>query len=137
MKRMKNYILLVAILGIASHCHKDTIGVDRAYKITIYNNSSNLVYYFTSFAYPDTTIPNEQNNLSGIKPKDYTYKSSTHDWDRVFAEKNASKISFFFFSPDTITKYGWDNVRNNYQVLKRKDLSLENLKSNNYKVSYP
>lgn len=135
---MKSFIpVIVVILFSMAQCNNDIPIGDRSYRIKILNNSDNLIYCSISFTYPDTIIPDESGNLSGIKANDYTYKTSTHDWGEVLAKKNASKISFFFFSPDTITKYGWSNVRINYRILGRKDKSLQELIISDYIVSYP
>jgi hypothetical protein len=118
-------------------CNKDLSFGDKSYRIKILNNSDKLVLYSISFTYPDTIIPDESGNLSGIKANDFTYNTSSHDWSEVLAEKNASKISFFFFNPDTITKYGWSDVKINYRILCRKDISLQELIDSDYIMSYP
>lgn len=133
----KTIILNLCILLMAATCKEAPPGVTRAWRITLYNNTKQLIVYSTSFLYPDTTLNANNAVKGGIQPHDFTYFSSTHDWEKVFQENNATKLSFFFFSPDTISKYGWDDVRTNYRVLKRKDFTLQELKDQNYTVSYP
>lgn len=39
-----------------------------------------------------------------------------------------SKICVFFLDKDTITKYGWDRVRDDYMILKRYDVDEDYLR---------
>ena len=98
---------------------------EKVYFMKVQNRTDNIITYLVSYNYPDTLIPDEYNKLSGIGKMDYTPFDSKEQWDAVFADKKASKISFFFFSPDTITKYGWNNVMSGYKILKRKDFTLQ------------
>ena len=138
MKHMKIFIcIIMGLVFFAPSCkHKDPL-VEKAYGIWVQNNSNVIINYLVSYNYPDTIIPDQYSNLAGIKAMNKGDYQSKKDWDAVFAENNASKISFFFFSPDTITKYGWNDVRSGYKILKRKDLSLQDLKNSNYTVTYP
>ena len=102
-----------------------------------YTNKIKLIEFLINYGYPDTLIPDLSSNLSGINAFDYTPYDSRKNWDEVFDEKNATKISFFFFSIDTIAKYGWDSVRANYKILKRNDYTLKDLQNSEYTVSYP
>ena len=111
--------------------------VESVYFIKVQNNTNSKVAYLVSYNYPDTLIPDQYNQLSGIREMDYTSFDSKAKFDDVFAEKKASKISFFFFSTDTISKYGWSNIKSVYKILKRKDFTLQELKNTNYKVTYP
>ena len=134
---MNIFIYLVVItICCASSCKKNNF-FEGAYRIRVQNNTNVTIAYLVSYSYPDTIIPDQYNNLSGIQKMDYTPFDSKVEWDKVFTEKKASKISFFFFSPDTIAKYGWDNVRSGYRVLMRKDFTLKELQNTNYKVTYP
>lgn len=46
-------------------------------------------------------------------------------------------MSIFIFDLDTLEYYNWDGIRNSYKVLKRYDLSIENLEELDFIVSYP
>lgn len=46
-------------------------------------------------------------------------------------------LRVFIFSYDTLIKYDWEIIRREYRVLKRYDLTLENLKELNWSITYP
>lgn len=129
--------LLIGVISLIYSCKNKSSLVERTYGIWVQNNSNSIISYLVGYSYPDTIIPDQYNNLVGVKAMDKGDYQSKKDWDAVFAEKNASKISFFFFSPDTIAKYGWNTVRSNYKVLKRADFTLQELKNGSYTVSFP
>ena len=43
----------------------------------------------------------------------------------------------FIFSSDTLTKYGFSEIRSGYRILKRYDLSRQDLERLSYLVQYP
>lgn len=136
MRHLNRFICtLIVLAGSFSSCK--TPPFDHAYRIKIQNNSTKLIGYLASYNYPDTTIPDQQDQLSGVSPNDYTPKDSKEDWGSVLGRAPGKKISIFFFSPDTITKYGWQTVRSNYNILARKDFSIQNLDTSHYTITYP
>jgi len=56
---------------------------------------------------------------------------------KLYKYKNTDTLSFFILSPDTILKYGWEDVRKNYRILKRYDLSYSDVESLDFKIYYP
>ncbi len=46
-------------------------------------------------------------------------------------------LLFFVFSPDTLNKYSWDEIREGYKIIKRYDLRIEDLESMNWTITYP
>ena len=46
-------------------------------------------------------------------------------------------LSIYLFHVDTLAKYSIDEIREDYKVLQRYDLSLEDLEHLDYKLSYP
>ncbi|NDW18127.1 hypothetical protein D0T53_04245 [Dysgonomonas sp. 216] len=69
--------------------------------------------------YPDTLLPNKNRT----KPifNDYTRFGFTKDLKH-------SKVCVFFLDQDTIAKYGWDKVRDDYMILKRYDVNEQYLR---------
>ena|SRR5208283_1311273 len=136
MKKIKICIFyFLAILSLASNCKHPL--VDHDYFIKVQNNTNTSIVYLVSNNYPDTLIPNQYNNLSGIRPHDYTPYTSSEDWTIVFAQTKAGKLSFFFFNIDTLSKYGWQNVISYYRILKRKDVTYQDVENNQWIVTYP
>ena len=58
----------------------------------------------------------------------------TKDIRPRFGEKDS--LMFFVFSVDTLDKYSWDEIREGYMVLKRYDLSITDLDSLNWTITY-
>lgn len=136
MRRLNRFIFTLLVLaGSFSSCK--TPPFDHAYFIKIQNNSTKLIEYLASYNYPDTTIPDQQNQLTTISADNFVKADSHDDWGTVLGKIPGKKISIFFFSPDTISKYGWETVRANYNILSRKDYSIQDLNTSNYKITYP
>ena len=137
MKNMK-ILAIIMLSGVFSYlnCSKNP-ATEKVYRIWIQNNSFGIINFLVSYNFPDTIIPDQYNNIAGIKTNDRTPYDSREDWETVFKKTKLGIISVFFFSPDTITKYGWNDVRNNYRILKRKEITLQELKSHQWTVFYP
>ena len=59
-------------------------------------------------------------------------------WESEINHRNSLGISsFFIVSLDTISKYGWETVRQTYNILERRDMTVEDLKNNNWTLNYP
>lgn len=120
---------------------------DREYPLYLVNESSfPLRYYlalgdgFATTVYPDTTLPGENVFLEWeIEPKTRTLLYNSHlKWEKGFDYfLIADTLSIFLFHADTLDKYSWKEVRDGYMVLKRYDLSLEDLKECDYSITYP
>lgn len=139
-------ILTIALFFItlsASKCDKPL--VERFYPITVLNNSSDTIYADLGLGekrlfaqYPDTVIPTNKPVLMFIPP----YNSSSHfdfrkPQEQVVEELNADTLSIYIFSRSAYQDTSWEKVRNGYQVLKRYDLSIKDLKKLDWKVIYP
>ncbi|MDR6807494.1 hypothetical protein J2Y45_004694 [Dyadobacter sp. BE34] len=136
---MKLHPLISIVSILASSCSNSCekpIGLPVVYPLRVQNNSSSLIFYQISKIYPDTSI---QDSLvkGGILPSKQQSYESRKTWPKFFESLPADTLSIFFFSPDTIYKYGWKQVQSKYLVLRRKDISLKDLETNNYIVTYP
>ncbi|MDH6307236.1 hypothetical protein M2451_004168 [Dysgonomonas sp. PFB1-18] len=72
--------------------------------------------------YPDTLLP----SINRTEP---IFKNSTN-FGFTKDIKN-SKVCVFFLDQDTIIKYGWDKVRDDYMILKRYDIDEAYLRQPN------
>lgn len=121
---MKNLLLIIGIVLLAAAL--TACPDDESECIWMQNNSHlNVVTYIGEDdlgepAYPDTLLPSK--NLTVSVPqgglRQYFFKKDI---------KN-SKVCIFFLDQDTITKYGWDKVRDNYMILKRLDVNEKYLR---------
>jgi len=144
MKTLSTLIISIAVLVLlfASNCEK--IVIDKKYPLTLKNLGSKPIgYYFATGGkygtlYPDTTLPIRSDYL-GIKlesNKIFSYDSST-SWDTNYKAFPRDTLSIFIFETDTLLKYPWQVIRQKYKILKRYDLSLQDLKKLNYSITYP
>lgn len=124
-------ILLIALMGASC---KDL--VDHVYSIRIQNNSKDTVQFYESYYYPDTLIDGTKPRLLMVYPSNYSYLDSKKDWDELLVSPKDT-ISIFILNKQTVDKYGWDRIRSDYNILKRYDLSLDDLDKLSWTVTYP
>jgi len=128
---------LVGIIFVSNTCSNKN-DKDCHTSITIFNNSDKAIYFHISPAYSDTLIldfnPTEAN-------KDFKIEkfSSKKDIFRSCIEGkfyNSSEIRYFIYDAQILDSTPWDTIVNNYMILKRFDLSLEDLQKMNWTISY-
>jgi hypothetical protein len=115
------------------------------------NDSDQRVYYYVYATYPDTLLGdispaqsfwlNKGANNSGfdqygILPHSSNKFTIMGKWEDLFSTPKEKKC-FFFFDADTLEKIPWDTIRKKYMILKRYDLSYEDLLLRNRTVTYP
>lgn len=92
--------------------------------------------------YPDTSLVDVLPEFLAVKPQGHNYDDygllyGLEKEIDIYKYKNTDTLSFFILSPDTILKYGWEDVRKNYRILKRYDLSYSDVESLDFKIYYP
>jgi hypothetical protein len=107
-------------------------------KIT--NNSNSAIYFNYSFAFPDTTLRPEDNPVTSddfyrIQSGETVTNPIMGRWESKFDISDTLMI--FIFDETTLKIVPWDTVRKNYMILKRYDLSLEDLVRMDWRVTYP
>jgi len=119
---------------------------ELSYPIYIYNETDNqsIGYYFAvggryASCYPDTLLPKDNIFVynKNIKPMEHFHYDSQMRWDKVFQLLPKDTLSIFIFSSDTLNKYDWEEMRKGYKILKRYDLSIQDLDLLGYGVYYP
>jgi hypothetical protein len=135
---MKYFCILLLILFFTnSSCDKAIIG-KTVYRIMIKNNTNGALSFALSYNYPDT-IPYKEMLVYTIDANDFGTKDNSKKWDKVIDEDiPGKKLQIFVFSVSKISpEWNWDSVITKYQVLKRYELTSQQLKDMNYTVSYP
>ncbi len=141
MKLIKT-ILIIPILIFFWGCpDKDINYVDSS--IIVENNSSDTILIFYNFYdYPDTSLilqspflDFEQKKLSIVLPD--SELTSNGSFIKYFNMQNTTKLMLYIFNNKTVESVPWDTIRQNYLILKRYDLSLEDLDSLNWTITYP
>jgi len=112
----------------------------------------------TPYAHPDTILPeklilwslgtndgtihpgyNKIDSVTSMYILPYTKKVIWYgdNENQVYDDLRHDTLSLFIFSRDTLQCYGYDNVRDNYRILVRYDLSIDECKQLNYVFPYP
>ena len=107
--------------------------------ITIVNNSDNDIYYYPNSNYPDTSIvdPNPANSGNEFRIEKYSYKNDTHNSCIEGKYLIVNKYIYFIYNAQTIDAMPWDTVKKKYLILKRYDLTLQDLQQMNWTITYP
>ena len=120
--------------------------MDRQYSLFLKNNADYPIIYFTGInesllpaVYPDTTLNVDSFSLEAkIQPRE-----NLDLWARgvrikdLFDDLPGDTLSIYLFHIDTLKNNTWADVQAGYKILKRYDLSLEDLEHLDYKLNYP
>jgi hypothetical protein len=142
-ENMKTKIITTISLSLiisAFNCKK--IGRET---IQLQNNSLDTVYTFVAWngmehIYPDTTLPTMKPGMRFVPPEKkrvFIETGSGGNWDQVFFNLPSDTLSIYLFSADTLATYNWSEIHDKYLILKRYDLSLQDLKNSNFIITYP
>jgi hypothetical protein len=103
------------------------------------NNTGTNIYSIYSRDYPDTTFriapkPVEEDLIKSHSERHLISRTS---WESVFNSLPADTLSIFIFDAHLIDNTPWDTVKSKYLILKRYDLSYDDLVRMNWTVIYP
>ena len=76
--------------------------------------------------FPDTILPVEEINIRDLSGN--VFVGNNADFIRIINELPKDTLSFYFFDPNVIENEGWEKVRDEYLVLRRYDLSEDDLR---------
>ena len=134
MKILSSYLFIYLL---ASSC------VETYYFINIKNNSNHQICFFKAFpysyfnVYPDTILHKKESDFPKIEASHSQNIGGTRSWESKFEEIPSDTLSFYFFHPDTLAKYPWETIRKDYNILKRYDLSIQDIQLLDYEIVYP
>jgi len=115
--------------------------------LTVYNNADHSIsffladYYSEQFGdptYPDTTLSIYREGL--IFPcavKDKPTWNEISPLEDTYKRFKTDTLCFFIFDTDTLNKYDWTTIRNDYKILQRYDLSLQDFIRLKRIITYP
>ena len=126
-----NILIVLTMIFCGSCCERL---VDHVYSIKIHNNGNDTLLFYESYNYPDTSIVQDKPILTRVYPQDYSYLDSKEEWKEVLPKDT---IIIFILSKDTVDTTSWDRIRNDYNILKRYDLSIKVLENQSWTVTYP
>lgn len=135
-------LLFALILTVCSKC--EDVAMDFSYEINLVNKSEHSIgYYFADGGkygtfYPDSLPETNEYVIYDIsiviRPG---YEHHYPSWEKYFQTQPNDTLSVFIFHTDTLNKYTWGEVRDGYMILKRYDLSLDDLKQLDFTITYP
>jgi len=126
---------------MSSSCRKDS--TDCHHNIYFKNNSNKAIYFKASYNYPDTQIvdpkPYMGSGLNRLLPNEYgSPLNHSSCYEQEFNNRITSDtLIIFVFDAQTLESTPWETVKQNYSVLRRYDLSLEDLKKSRFTITYP
>jgi hypothetical protein len=132
------YSFVISIFFICAKCEHESL-----YIIKFINESEySIGYYFAAGGiygtyYPDS-LPNQNDYIVYEMNKEIQSGIGSHlPWNQFFNNLPHDTLSVFIFHTDTLNLYSWYEVRDGYKVLKRYDLSLQDVYDLNYEIYYP
>ena len=117
--------------------------MDYSYVINIKNNADHSIgYYFAAGGrygvfYPDSLPESNEYIIYDIREVVSPGLESHLEWKKFFQGLPKDTLSVFIFHTDTLLKYNWNEVREDYKILKRYDLVLDDLEKINFTIEYP
>jgi hypothetical protein len=134
----KTFIVLIIIfISLFYSCGDKNPFATTRYQILIRNNSNKNISFFDSRVYPDTAMPlikpyygtSFSNGSSGI--------DSESKWETIIDNTPKDTLSIFITDFDTMVYKPWNEIRTQYRILKRYDLSLQDLQNKDWTITYP
>jgi len=93
--------------------------------------------------YPDTLLKQDtlkDYSLTHVKPHSHI-AHGTHFNHREIKKGNIpyynDTLMFFVFSRDTLSKYSWEEIKRDYKILKRYDITGRQLNEMGWIITYP
>ena len=132
-KAIKMKILCFLVVLMLKAC--EAPDVHHYFKIN--NDANHMISYYVGESYPDTLIVQTKPVLKTVQSNSSFKESDWGTWDERYSKIEGGKISVFIFHTDTLNKYIWKEARDDYMILKRYDLSLEDLEQLDFTITYP
>jgi hypothetical protein len=111
--------------------------------LKIVNNSESNLLFYHSDSFPDTSLNVATPFFDDLNKEYYTVisrssRSYPSTW-RLFFENNSKefKLIIFILNKNKVETILWDTIRKNYMILKRYDLSYDDLVRLNWTITYP
>lgn len=138
--------IILSLFLLSGQCKRDDKNCHKT--ILFINKSSKAVYIESSGGFPDTlSFKNEFPNPA-LNPDLFRIDPNSEN-DRGLWRRDCYELAFnsviipsdtlmvFVFDGQILETTPWDSVKANYLVLRRYDLSLEDLRRLNWTIIYP
>ena len=139
--KITSHFLIISILFVCAGCPDQDDKPDSV--VTIRNNSSKDILHFVEYRIPtDSTLPVNSifptsENISITIIDANSERAYRDSWLRAFQDNPNKVLMLYLFSRDTIEQVSWEEIVEDYKILRRYDLSLEDLESMDWVIEYP
>jgi hypothetical protein len=115
---------------------------DFEYPLVVENNSGESLLFYAAtegslLMYNDTLLTPSRDDIDMQIVEESVRIGNPIRWVERISYLPLDTLSIYFFHPETLAAYDWNQIRNDYKVLKRYDLSIDDLTSLNFTVPYP
>ena len=147
---MKKIILFLSTVILLKYCCVENTA--NCHKIiTVVNNTDKAIYVEGSYRYPNTdaykNIPDPSNSgyskvlahesSQGHNNSETALPSFGTCYEAIYASQiESDTMMMYIFDGPTLETKGWDYIKENDLVLKRYDLTLKDLDSLNWTITY-
>ena len=141
---MKKIILLLNIVTLLFSC--EATNTAKCHKIiTVVNTTNKSIYVERSENYPDTesykNYPDPLNNVSTTKVEankiaQNVLPSFGNCYEGIYTNIQSGIMMVYVFDGTILEEQGWDYIKENNLVLKRYNLTLQDLENMNWTITY-
>lgn len=138
MKTIKNLAFVLIALLLSTSCDTNNSYFDNRLKVI--NNSDKTIYAVSYQSYPDTTLGKisvAEKSSNKARPNGIITLGRGGTWETAFKEDIHQKLIVFIFDAAVVDNTPWDTIRNNYLILKRYELTLQDLEKVDWRITYP
>lgn len=140
MKNIIKYTILFLSALIFSACPDKDQVVDS--EVIIYNNSNIDINYALQYNHPLDTSLQLLHVVHPSSAEDHIVKSNSSDslkgpFKSLFSELDNKIMMVYIFSKDTIDNIPWEEIVDQKLVLKRYDLTFDDLEDLDWTITYP
>lgn len=140
---MKKIILcLISIVLLQSNSCEDTVFDNSDDRLKLNNQSNKDVYFYSQTNYPDTLIIDENPSSSpefykAIKQTTEPVRLLRRTWEQEFESSIPSDtLQIFIYDAEVLENTPWEEVRENYLILKRYELSYQDILDRNWVIEF-
>jgi hypothetical protein len=129
--------MVISTTSCGNKIGREIIGLQNNYRDTIYVLAA---WAGMEHVYPDTALPINRLGMRYVPPGTKGVISETGmggNWASSFLTLPSDTLSIYLLDAKILSLYDWSQIRDNYMILKRFDLSFQDLKSSNYIITYP
>ncbi len=141
---MKNIILLLNIIPLLVSC--EATNTARCHKIITFVNKTNKTIYversedypvFEAYKYDSDPLNNSNTTkVSANESSQNVLPSYGNCYEKMYPSIKSGILMVYIFDGPTLETQGWDYIKTNNLVLKRYDLTLQNLEDMNWIITY-